>query len=73
MNKKLPYEQKLEGRITDLPLPDENLAWEDMRKRLEEDGDDRIIPFWLRGCGLWGLLGVLLFALSWWIIRQEKW
>lgn len=71
MNNKLPYEQQLEDQLVDLPLPDENAAWEDMRQRLEED-DDRIIPFWLRGCGLWSLVGIIILAISWWIIRPEK-
>ena len=73
MNKKLPYEQKIEDRLADLSLPDEDMAWEDMRKRLEEDDDGGIIPVWLRGCGLWSLLGVVILAVGWWIIRPEKW
>lgn len=64
MNNKLPYEQQIEDQLMDLPLPDENAAWEDMRKRLEEEDDDSIIPIWLRGCGLWGLIGIIILAVG---------
>jgi hypothetical protein len=73
MNNNLPYEEKIKEQLADIPLPDEDKAWEDMRQRLEDDDDDRVVPFWLRGCGLWSLMGILLLALSWWIIRPEKW
>lgn len=72
MSDRLPYEEQLAKQWNDLPLPDENMAWEDMKRRLEEDDDDGIIPVWLRGCGLWGLLLVVLFGLGWWLIRQHK-
>ena len=73
MNERLPYEEQLAQQWNDLPLPDENMAWADMKRRLEEDDDDSFIPFWLRGCALWGLLAVLLLGLGWWIVRPEKW
>lgn len=73
MSERLPYEEQLAQQWNDLPLPDENAAWADMKKRLEEDDDDRLIPVWLRGCAFWGLIGVLLLGLGWWILRPEKW
>lgn len=73
MSERLPYEEQLAQQWNDLPLPDENMAWTDMKRRLEEDDDRRIIPFWLRGCSLWGLVGLILLAIGWWIIRPEKW
>lgn len=72
MSDRLPYEEQLAQQWNDLPLPDENMAWEDMKRRLEEDEDDGIIPFWLRGCGLWGLLLVVLVGIGWWLFRQPK-
>lgn len=72
MSELLPYEQQLQQQWTDIPLPDENAAWEDMAKRLKDDDDDKGIVFWWRpGCGLLGLLLVLL-GLGWWILRPGK-
>jgi len=56
MNERLPYEEQLSEKWNDLPLPDENMAWADMRRRLDEEEKRRVIPFWLNGCAGWGLL-----------------
>ena len=72
MSDRLPYEEQLAQQWNDLPLPDENMAWADMKRRLEDDDDDSIIPFWLRGCGLWGLLLVTLVGIGWWLFWQPK-
>src|SRR5690349_905235 len=72
MSDRLPYEEQLAQQWDDLPLPDENMAWADMKRRLEEDDDDGIIPIWLRGCGLWGLLLATLFGLGWWLFWKPK-
>jgi hypothetical protein len=72
MNELLPYELELNQQWIDLPLPDENMAWADMRRRLDED-ERRVLPFWLTGCAGWALLAVLLLGLAWWIVRPEKW
>ena len=45
MSDRLPYEEQLVQQWNDLPLPDEDMAWADMKRRLEEDDDDSIIPF----------------------------
>ena len=73
MNPLLPYEFELNQNWNDLPLPDENMAWLDMKRRLDKDERRRFFPFWFTGCAGWGLLGVLLLGLSWWILRPEKW
>jgi hypothetical protein len=73
MSERLPYEEQLSQQWNDLPLPDENMAWADMKRRLEEDDDKPFLPFWLRGCAGWGLLGILFLAIGWWIVRPEKW
>src|SRR5437762_6584266 len=73
MNERLPYEEQLAQQWKDLPLPDENMAWADMKRRLDEDDDDGLIPLWLRGCTFWGLIAIFLLGLGWWIIRPEKW
>jgi hypothetical protein len=72
MSDRLPYEEQLAQQWNDLPLPDENMAWKDMKRRLEEDDDNGIIPIWLRGCGLWGLLLLILVGIGWWMFRQPK-
>src|SRR5215510_2976596 len=73
MNKRLPYEEQMAEQLKDVSLPDENLAWADMERRLDEDDDYRVIPFWLNGCFLWTLFGVVILGLGWWIVRPEKW
>lgn len=73
MNKRLPYEEQLAEQLNHVSLPDENMAWADMKRRLERDDDNRFIPFWLNGCFLWALFGVIILTLGWWIVRPEKW
>src|SRR5687768_10012588 len=73
MNQLLPYEIELNQQWIDLPLPDENIAWTDMKRRLDGGEKRRVLPFWWTGCAGWGLLGVLLLGLGWWIFRPEKW
>jgi hypothetical protein len=73
MNKRLPYEEEIAKQLENIPLPGENEAWADMKRRLDEDDDDRVFPFWLNGCLGWSLLGVIVLIVGWWIIRPEKW
>jgi hypothetical protein len=73
MSERLPYEEKLAQQWKDLPLPDENMAWADMKRRLDDDDDDGLIPIWLRGCALWGIGILLLIAIGWWIFQPQKW
>ena len=75
MNEKLPYEEQLAQTWDELPLPNEDLAWKDMKRRLEEEDDDRIVvPPPKRGCGLGALLiAVLLIGGFWLLVRPEKW
>ena len=73
MNKRSPYEEQMAEQLKQVSLPDENMAWADMRRRLDKDDDDRFIPFWLNGCLLWTLLAVVILTLGWWIVRPENW
>jgi hypothetical protein len=73
MSERLPYEMQLTQQWIDLPLPDENMAWADMRRRLEEDDDKPVIAWWRRGCAGWGALLLVLLAIGWWWVRPEKW
>ena len=71
MSERLPYEDQLQQHLNDLPLPDENKAWEDMKRRLEEDDDGPIIAWWRRGCLLWGFLLLVIFGSGLWLIRER--
>jgi hypothetical protein len=73
MSDRLPYEEQLNLQWNELPLPDENMAWADMKRRLEDDDDAAPVAWWKRGCALWGLLSLLILALGWWLLRPEKW
>jgi hypothetical protein len=73
MNDRLPYDDLLAGKLNELPLPDENMAWEDMKKRLEEDERDHLFPIWFTGCGVWVIGALLIVAIGWWLARPEKW
>ena len=73
MSERLPYEERLNQQWNDLPMPDVNMAWDDMRRRLEEDDDDRVIAWWRRGCLPWAIGLLLLVAISWWIFQPKKW
>jgi hypothetical protein len=67
------YDQELAEQLAQIPLPDENFAWAEMKKMLDEDEDDPvIIPFYRRfGCGLLGLAGLLLLSAGGWFYYQK--
>ena len=75
MSEKLPYEQQLNQAWDRLPLPDEDMAWKDMKRRLDEDNDDKIVvPPPKTGCGINAILiGLLLVGGFWVLVRPEKW
>ncbi len=74
MNERLPYEDELLKRLNDLPLADEDAAWEDMRRRLEkEEKDEPIIPPLLRRCGCYGFVLVLIIIAFLFIADPAKW
>lgn len=72
MSERLPYEQHLNEQWNEIPLPDENMAWDDMKRRLEEDDDDPVVFWWRPGCALGGLLLVVLLGIGWWYMRSGK-
>ena len=79
MNERLPYETQLAWQWsattagTDFPLPDENLAWADMRRRLDEDEEKRPVAWWRWGCLGWALLGLLAVGAGWYFLQPQKW
>ncbi|MEJ7588387.1 MAG: hypothetical protein WKI04_12570 [Ferruginibacter sp.] len=62
MNEHLPYEDELLKRLKELPLPNEDGAWEDMKRRLKRDDDEPVIPPVWKGCGIYGLFLLLVIA-----------
>lgn len=73
MNEKLPYEHELNQKWDDIPLPDENLSWNDMKRRLDEDEDKKPVAWWLRpGCLLTGLLVAMLIGAGWLLLKPGK-
>src|SRR4051794_12742101 len=75
VNEKLPYEELMDQQMRDLPVPDQEQAWEKMQLLLEKDDDDDgiIPPIFLRGCFGWSLFMVLLLAIFWFTVHPEKW
>ncbi|MEO6733718.1 MAG: hypothetical protein ABIN01_21020 [Ferruginibacter sp.] len=74
MNKLTPYEEMLARRLRELPLPDEDMAWQDMKRRLDQRDDNGtfILPF-KKGCGLLALLlAVFLIGLLWFYTSHDK-
>lgn len=73
MAERLPYEEQLSQQWNDLPLPDENMAWADMRRRLDEDDDKPPVAWWRRGCMLWGLLFIAAAVAGWLLLKPQNW
>ena len=71
MNKKLPFEEALEQRLSNLPLPAEEQSWQDMKRLLDKD-KKRFFPFGFRGYGAVTLLAVLLCAGLWIALRKNE-
>jgi hypothetical protein len=65
MNERLPYEEQLANKLADIPLPVEDMGWEAMRKMLEDDADDGVVPPPANtGCRKWLLGGLLLLLIA---------
>ncbi len=66
MSKLLPYEEQWLAMQPQIQLPDEDMAWADMKERLDEKKKRRFIFWWQWGCLGWGvffgILGVLGLA-----------
>jgi hypothetical protein len=69
MSERLPYEDRLKQDWTELPLPDEDMSWRDMKRRLEEDDDKPFFIWWRPGCAVWGLVLITLLVVGWGIFR----
>lgn len=74
MNELTRYEHEAAKQLSDLPVPDENMAWEEMAKLLDDDKPDRpVVPVWLKsGCLLWGLVFLLVSLTAGWYFFVNK-
>ena len=74
MNEHLPYEDELMKRLNDLQLPNEDAAWEDMKRRLDKDDEDKpIIPLVFKGCGGYAILLLLVAIVLLLIVDPARW
>jgi hypothetical protein len=78
MNERLPYEEQIAGQWSsttagaDFLLPDEDLAWADMRRRLDVDREKRPFAWWRWGCLGWALMGLLVIGAGWYLLQSPK-
>jgi hypothetical protein len=75
MNSLNKYEKILAEKLQELPLPDEEVAWQDMKRRLDEDKDKRPFILPLRfGCALFSMLlaVALLGLLYFYVLPLDK-
>ena len=67
MDKHQPYREFEE----DIPLPDQEKAWQLMKEKLEEDKKRRLLPPFVLNCAGWGVLLLLLMAGAWFIFKKD--
>src|SRR5690349_5393315 len=73
MNERQPYEENIKSRLNDLPIPDEDQAWQKMKLLLDDDDDDRIPPpILLRSCMGWGLMLLTALIIVWLVFHPER-
>ena len=71
MSGHLQYDDELLKRMNDLQLPGEDAAWEDMKRRLDKDNNDKpVVPPLLKSCGSYALLLLLLIAIAYLFIAD---
>ena len=72
MSNHSPYNNELANKMENIPMPDINVAWADMEKRLTQKEDKKPVPFWLNGCAIFALLGLLIFCISFWFYTAKN-
>jgi hypothetical protein len=64
----------MDQQFNDLPLPDGEQSWQKMKVLLDEDDKNKKpFPLLLRSCAGIGFLLLLVAAVTWFIVRPEKW
>ncbi len=61
--------------MENIPLPDQEHAWQKLKNLLDEDDRKRrfVITVFLRSCLLWGGLSVVVLAAAWLVFEPLKW
>jgi hypothetical protein len=73
MNDERPYKEFPPEQLNDLPLPNEEQSWQEMKKLLDKDDDDRKAPpIWLKGCAGW-IVGLGLLVILWFVFKPHEW
>lgn len=74
MNKHLPYEEEIQQQLSNIPLPPEDFAWQEMKKLLDEDDDGGAAALPPKpGCSLWLLLALLLVSIGFYFAKPWQW
>lgn len=75
MNEVLRYEEVIQSQLALLPLPDENFAWQEMKKLLEEDDDEAFVvpPPVRKGCAGIALLLLAGLVAGWFLLKPLRW
>src|SRR4030095_4374851 len=73
MRKHLPYEE-MDPNFNDLPLPDEEVAWQKMKELLDKYEKDkrRVLPLVFRTLSGWAILLLVGVTVVWLSVRPEK-
>ncbi|MFT3981312.1 MAG: hypothetical protein QM687_12630 [Ferruginibacter sp.] len=73
MNELKRYDQAIADQLEHLPMPPEDIAWNEMQKLLDESDDDPVVvPFFRRwGCWLPALIALLLLSTAGWFVYTK--
>jgi hypothetical protein len=72
MSNHSPYNNELANKMENVPMPNIEMAWADMEKRLAKKDDKKPIPFWLNGCAIFALVGILLLGGLYWYYNSTN-
>ncbi len=73
MSERQRYDDLINQKLNDLPVPGEEAAWEKMKKLLDKkEDDDKIVPpVFLKGCVGWSLLLLVILAGGWFVLKEN--
>jgi hypothetical protein len=72
MSNHSPYNNELANKMENIPVPNMDMAWADMEKRLTQKEDKKPIPFWFNGCAMFALVGILLLGIGYWFYTSKN-